>query len=529
MAFVRKSGKSDWTDGDEAHILLHVFREGIQSGLGLNIDQIFETAYLIWAHVGGEKDYNLTVHALASYVRSHLEIADQAADLAFSTGNYWCFVSEIFPIVYDAAPEKWRARLIEWYDAAQHVEKRRAGLTVFAELDVNRNGDFVDAVYTRTKRAIQEDGISTVGIACYFVCRRWKVHQERGGEFERLLREMLMSMEGIALSNVAFLEHSYVKEATEDEIRSLLKEFSRYNPVQEIHEGVDMYLAEVVKVNDAIVVEFIEGKIDEYPEVVRDKTIYQKTFHELYIKSEELRSQLITRWLLSPRDHMRTAVQKLSSSSPSSDDLRAHVIPDEVQDDPTTRINLIRQSIARLFHSFHCCVSYVISCVSLLTDEETAFVESDFYQMIVMNFPDIVAYESKSGQYDKRTVDFLQNQLDEYDSMKRLVAEVKCPELEPPYDDRLAYAKIVQRRNEEIIAQAKKESIFSLFGPELKILYGNGAIYDRNEGAIGQSRQEMTFNSVRTQVRIPALMKFYEITLQTKLDELSYLKVTFNA
>ena len=227
---------------------------------------------------------------------------------------------------------------------------------------------------------------------------------------------------------------------------------------------------------------------------------------------------------------MLLAVQKLSGLCQDSNDLRAHVIPDEVDAAPSVRVNLLRQSIARLFHSFHCCVSYAMSCVSLLTDDEIVFVESDFYQMIVMNFPDIVAQECKTGLYDKRTLDFVHKQLDEFESMKKLVEAVKCHELEPSPDDRLSYAKIVQKRNETIVSEAKKASLLSLFGPELKVLYGNGAIYERSEGREGQkSRQEMTFDSLHTQIRIPTLMKFSDITLQTKLDELSYSRVTFNA
>lgn len=528
LSFARNSAKADWVEGNDAHILLSVFRNGIESGFGLKVEQVFELAHIVWSHVGGEKDYNLTVNAVARFVSGHQETFDEAGELVFSKEGYWCFVPEIFPIVYKNDHKKWSCRFIKWYDSFDDVAHRRAGLTVLGNLDVGCADFSVDDVYDRTRQALQLNGIEGVGLACYFVCRRWMLHPVRGKDFELLLREILSQMEGLSLCNMAFLEHTYVKEASEEEIKLRLNDFARINPVNDRDEGLDLYLSEVVKVKEFVALDFLERRIAECPDVARDKSILPKTFHELYMKSEDLRSHVITKWLLSPEAHMMSAVQKLSSCDRDQGALRAHVVSSLIpREDSALRINLLRHSIARLFQDYSCCTSFAISCISLLNDDELEFVEKDFFMMVVMNFPDLVSQEYQRFPKDDRTAMFLKREMDAYTEIKKVVAENKCPELEPSVEDRLAFSEILRERNEEIMKEAKKRSLLSLFGPELKILYGNGAIYEQYGAGGSVSRQEMQFSRSHAQIRIPGLMNFYEMSLQTVLDEMSYSNVYF--
>ena len=522
--------KTSWK-GKDTNVALYVLRKIIKLGCGLPVKDVLAIAYTIWTMVGPESDHGLTSNALAAYVGSHTEVAEDVGDCIFNDVRYTCFASGVFPYLDRIDHDKWSSRLFDWFDKSVSPFHIRVGISIFGELEITKYGSRVEGIYERTANALSLIGIKEVGLAVYFASTHWKQYKGTCSErFENLILSILKSGDGIVKGNIAFLEREKVADASLDEIKSRLSAFAVVTPDDEWIYNVDCYLAEVVKVAPEVACEFLEDKIAAYYDVAARKDVFKETFAAMFKYSEDFRSLVITRWLLSPRDHMLLAVQKLSGVSQDSNDLRAHVIPDEVEAVASVRVNLLRQSIARLFHSFRCCVSYAMSCLSLLTDDEILFIESDFYQMIVMNYPDVVAQECKTGLYDKRTVDFVQKQLNEFESMKKLVSDVKCSELEPSSDDRLAYAKIEQKRNEEIIAEAKKASIFSLFGPELKILYGNGAIYERSEGIDGQkSRQEMTFNGIRTQIRIPALMKFYDMTLQTKLDELSYSRVTFNA
>ena len=522
--------KTSWK-GKDTNAALYVLRKIVKLGCGLPVNDVLALAYTIWTMVGPENDHGLTSNALAAYVGSHTEVAEDVGDCIFNDVRYTCFASGVFPYLDRIDHDKWSSRLFDWFDKSVSPFHIRVGISIFGELEITKYGSRVEGIYERTANALSLIGIKEVGLAVYFASTHWKQHKGTYSErFENLILSILKSGDGIVMGYIAFLEREKVADASLEEIKSRLSAFSVVTPDDEWIYNVDCYLAEVVKVAPEVACEFLEDKIAAYYDVAARKDVFKETFAAMFKYSEDFRSLVITRWLLSPRDHMLLAVQKLSGVSQDSNDMRAHVIPDEVEAASSVRVNLLRQSIARLFHSFRCCVSYAMSCVSLLTDEEILFIESDFYQMIVMNFPDVVAQECKTGLYDKRTVDFVQKQLNEFESMKKLVSDVKCPELEPSSDDRLAYAKIEQERNEEIIAEAKKASIFSLFGPELKILYGNGAIYERSEGMDGQkNRQEMTFNGIRTQIRIPALMKFYDMTLQTKLDELSYSRVAFNA
>ena len=517
--------------GTDTNTVLYVLRKIIKLGCGLPVKDVLTIAHTIWTKVGSENDYGLTSNALSAYVGSHTEVAEDVGDYIFNDARYTCFASGVFPYLDKIDHDKWSSRLFDWFDKSMSPFHIRAGISIFGELEIAKYGSRVEDIYERTANALSLISVKEVGLAVYFASTHWKQYKGTCSErFENLILSVLKSGDGFVMGNIAFLEREKVADASLDEIKSRLSAFAAVTPDDEWISNVDWYLAEVVKVAPEVACKFLEDKIAVYDDVVKREDVFKETFAAVFKHSEDFRSLVITRWLLSPRDHMLLAVQKLSGLCQDSNDLRAHVISDEVESAPSVRVNLLRQSIARLFHSFHCCVSYAMSCVSLLTDDEIVFIESDFYQMIVMNFPDIVAQECKIGLYDKRTLDFVHKQLDEFESMKKLVEEVKCHELEPSPDDRLSYAKIVQKRNETIVSEAKKASLLSLFGPELKVLYGNGAIYERSEGMEGQkSRQEMTFDSLHTQIRIPTLMKFSDITLQTKLDELSYSKVTFNA
>lgn len=522
---VRRSCPDDW-DKKKHPEVFYVFREILADGAGLPIEDILDVAGHVLNFVGIEYDYGLTAGAVAKYLAGHLEAGERAGAIILKDDKYIAFVQELVPYAVHTNPAKWMPNVFQWIDARSEVYHKRVGLALLSNLNPIVLSGYARPILERSCRIVREEGVEGVGVSAYFVCCTWSKVPNLGKEFVNLLNEILESGNLAVVSQAALFERSDIAKAPLAEIRLRLKAFSRLGVDGHKSEVIDEYVAAVAERDARLVVEYIENLIDTHGKSTSTADWYRHTFAALMRQPESFRAWLITRWLLSEADYRRRAVEKLvKTCSSEKQDVRVVVDPTQLPEDRIKRIDLVRQAMGWLMDSYSCCVSYVISCLAFLDSESLDFIEPEIFTMIVVNFTDLVESEISREDVNDSVRAFLKKEVAEIVETRKRAAEATCPELEPSADERLAFSKLMLAQHQEIMEQARANSILRFFGPEIKVLYGNGAITERVASEGKTERVEIPFKKITTQVRIPGLLGFNEMTFETSLNELRYTRV----
>lgn len=524
LAALEEAETSEWQESNN-YTALHMLRQLIKDGAGLDVLDLFKIAAAILNAIGDEKDYGMTSEALAHYVSSHADIVEVAADIALTSDQFARFVADIVPHAIVKNKSVWLSRLFQWMDAKRSSMAMRAGLSAMNRLSPADFADLGPEILARSKQALQNHTIDEVGLAVYVACRKWERSVGYGRGFSEIISMLFEQRNAVICCNIASLERGEIGHCSKEELDSRLRAFSIVDLSSAGFEHVDAYLAVAVAVDANRVVEFVEAKLDSVKNPFSKGDVFKETFRALRNRSKEFRSWLITRWLLSDGDYRMSAVQRMMHAQAEDEDMRTPVDVEQVPQDFAVRVDLLRHGIGWLFGAHYCCVSFAVSGLALFDDESLSSVERDFFDMIVMNYSDLVEKEMSTGELPERIRVFLKKELDAYTAIMRLVHTVPCHELEMSSVERAELLREQCRQHEEIMKCARENSILRFVGSEVKVLYGNGAIVQRM-GPNGQkSREEIPFQRHEARVRIPGMLNYNELSLQSKIDELRYTRI----
>ena len=470
-------------------------------------------------------------YCIGGYFEQHADFADKVAERVLSNEDCVDFVPGILPVAIKANSEKWLPHVLDWISEHENTHFQACGLAALANLDKNAvesegRGEIVYRVLDNLARTVNLD---QVGIALYNASKTWSANNKFGKKFEVLRNRLINSGNGRVLNVVALSDRDGDAAMSEADISVRLSAFGDLLKSKEpYNRAVDGYLAHLIKVKPESVINLLGKVICEGDGRVLEDGALHQTFSAISLGAEELKNQVVTKWLLSSEVKLWRGAQKLVKELHRPDDLGIRVDVGLLPSDDIGRINLFRRAVGWLFWAHLTCVGYAISCLEHLSVSALDFIKPIFYDLLTMNFPDVV---EKAAEIRAETVDsgdqvlaFLKEQVSLHKRLEKSLSMTGVMnELLPPVEDRIEYAKLESERQRKIQEEARKRSFLGLFNC-VTVLYGNGMI-GKQYAVDGEKRTVVPFEGGGVKFRIPAMMHCAEVTLQAELEDAMYLPV----
>lgn len=249
---------------------------------------------------------------------------------------------------------------------------------------------------------------------------------------------------------------------------------------------------------------------------------YENTCRELIESKDKCLDRFVTRWMLSREHGLCQAAEAVVSCARDGEVILA-VDENELRGAEDDKLLFLARKIVGWFFMrpvVGC--SYLMSLIPLVRSLE---VRSGLVDLIgdyfLDNFPGKTTKYLESAMFDgdgqREAVDALLKRRSDYE--KALSAMPEIPEIHPSEVERAAAHRKRIKDSAKIMKEAEKHSIFSKICSQVRVLYGNGAIYSVY-GGYGEKRNEMEFSPVSTSMEYPSLAVY-------QIDDVEYATLIF--
>ena len=494
-------------------------------------DKLLDVGMRIQSSTTIDKDGDLMPYYVGKYFERHDTEAESVAERVLSNKESVEYVPRILPPAISANCDKWLPRLVGWISAQVDPHSQAIGLAALSSIDraTVETVENVDIVYTIADKLASGGNIDEIGVALYNASKTWCGNSKYRESFEDLRNGLVKSGNAKILKNVALTDRDEISSMSEDDISVRLRAFGDLLKSRETFNVlIDGYLAEVLKKKSELVIHLLERVMCDGDGFIFEDGILLQTFSAIALGDEGLKSRVITKWLLSSNIKLWHGAAKLVREIHRTDDIGIRVDDNQLPNDDISRINLFRRAVGWLFWAHLTCVGYAISCLEHLSAPSLSYVKPMFYDLLTMNFPDVVEkaveIRTKSVSKDDLVLTFLNEQVLMRKRLEDSLSKAGViNELLPPVDDRIEYLKLESDRQRKIQGEARKRSLFGLFNC-VTILYGNGMI-GKQFTMDGEKRTVVPFERDDVKFRIPAMMHCAEVSLRSELEDARYLPV----
>jgi hypothetical protein len=246
-------------------------------------------------------------------------------------------------------------------------------------------------------------------------------------------------------------------------------------------------------------------------------------FNGLLIENKDkCLDRLVTRWMLSKEHGLCQAAEAVVSCAREGEVVLA-VDRSELRDPGDDQLLFLARKIVGWFflRPLVGC-SYLMSLTPLVGSLEARSGLVDLIgDYFLDNFPGKITKYLESAVFDgdeqHKVVGVLLKRRSSYE--KALSAMPEIPEIHPSEAERAAVHRKRIKDSAKIMKEAEKHSIASKTCPQVRVLYGNGAIYSVY-GGYGEKRSEMEFRPISTSMEYPSLAVY-------QIDDVEYATLKF--
>lgn len=477
------------------------------------------------------QEASMLPRVLGAYLGRQPEKSLAFAEIVLSDSKCAYFIPQVVSIAICLDPETWLQRLFSYVDNDVAPIQKACGFAALSFVEENFVEDFGGAkdVYDFLAKFVFNPPYGSFAVALYNACATWSINRVDGSKFNDLRDELIKFKDKVIVNISALTERNEVQSIRERSLSVRISVFSESLMSEKGYvRSIDGYFKKVYEVYPEKLQSALEDVLINGDGVIYKDGFLDDTFKAIALGDAKQKNRLITRWLASDKPELWRAVQKVMSSANRDQDLGIRVCVDELPKDDAGKINVLRRAVGRMFDSYATCIGYAVSCLKFLSDDSLSFVDSMFYMVLTLNFPDIVlkAKESLAQDegVDQRVVAFLTAQIAQWAKLDAALKSVKeIRELLPPIKHRIEFWRVESKKQQEFRRELNKNSFLSSF-PELPVLYGNGTIY-KQYTAKGENRVAAPFSKIEARVRIPSMLRFGEMVLQKELDDLIHLPV----
>jgi hypothetical protein len=244
-------------------------------------------------------------------------------------------------------------------------------------------------------------------------------------------------------------------------------------------DNIDMGLVSLLKKDVAKAINFLEGFLLKHPDNF-SLDVYDSAIRELYNNKDNVLNILVTRWFLKGNMVLCIGITNIVNLDPEHS-LQLVVERSELKlVDSTHLLFLARKAIGYLFSKPLTAVSFILSLIQYVTDDETINSLADLlFDSLLINYPgQIKDYLSSklenSPEAMKKTISLSLKHFDNY--LSDLKSIEKIPELNPTAAQREAFRRYFSRLMNKSMKDAEKKSVLLSFVSKAILLYGRKSI-----------------------------------------------------
>ena len=416
-------------------------------------------------------------------------------------------------------------KLLAWIDDSKSDEELIIALHVLTMYPVELDASFVESevVERILKCRIRCVGDGAKG-ELFRAATNWSRVVQRDAQIRlrELSKELVHEGSPYVLYHATRNAHHIFEQQLEADVQWSLSEFLKVDLKHKgILENISFYLQKVVAKFPLQAFEFIENYCVEHR---CDISVFEDLYPEFAKCDESLRNRYFTKWLSADAVVPGRNVYKVASYFHMEKSLKIKAdfgLFEQPHEDDYV-LSFLR-AIGWLYLMPETCVGFLVSCVSLMTEEGLKSVYDDFFYLVVINYLDVYKSELQTLPREDQSkayftyLEQLAHKADEW--WARFKAKGECPELFPNMRHRELYAKQRREIYNSAMSEARDKSILAQIARNIQLLHGRGWIVPTFTSE-GEKLQESNLKRFSASMRISRLSEVGNHTLETRLFEL---------
>ncbi|NKC19158.1 hypothetical protein CWC29_009940 [Pseudoalteromonas sp. S4498] len=250
---------------------------------------------------------------------------------------------------------------------------------------------------------------------------------------------------------------------------------------------------------------------------------FSSVVHEIIKPENEKFNFIVTKWLMSKKVALHSAVQDLFDHI-HGEESSLHADEMLLISDTGIKMYTARKAVGWLFHIPVTATSFLVSLLETATDEEAEQLEGLIYEPLLINYPGKVKRYLESLKDDERThittsVHRVLDRLAVYD--EGLESAWGTKELCCPQSHYETWYKNFDQQSERSYKESDKGGLSELF-KSVTLLYGNGSIHQIYHGDGEQKRAELQPQSIEYRYEFPRQESLDPYGLELQLSQFKY-------
>jgi hypothetical protein len=248
--------------------------------------------------------------------------------------------------------------------------------------------------------------------------------------------------------------------------------------------------------------------------LIKNKKISITSFYvllpDLHRNHKKLLSHIITKWFISGNINLCKAVMDIVGFFiHDSKMILSADINQLKRQNSTTHLFVIRKAIGWLFHHQISAVSFIVSMIEILDENNLKEVENLLFNPIFISYPgsvkDYLNSIKKPKTKTKKVISNLFKRLEKYHNDLDNAWNIK--ELKPSQEQRESYSRFFNQQVSKTMRETAKDNFMSLIVTEFTILYGRRFVLYFPELSDNPKdiRQETTIQNFEHSIEYPSL------------------------